>query len=435
MKKQLLILSLLNTMLLADSNTSKYYEAKDWGVGIVIRHASIPFSDPRPNMPKTATYENSVVPLFYFENDYIFLNGLEGGFKAYEDETYRLSLISRLRFENTPKDVQNDHQLDTYDFGLQARYKFDENNFFDTEILSELHGNYHTNLMYRGDYDFNSWNIEPYAGLRIKSAKFNSFYYGLIEDLKWGIDYNTGLDIKYHVTSNFYLLAGVQAKIFDNSVRDAILVDKPFEYNTYAGIAFMHDKTEKRSKALRTTPYIRISHGYATHSDIDQIFGGNLPKESYGNTLTSIFYGHPLSDTLFSLPIESYLSVGFAWHPKSEVQDNIQEYVIAIKGYYTIPLPIRVRLGIAEGISHVSEVTYIEKTDVNKDGFKESKVLNFLDFSVDVNLGDLFFTDSMNKFWLGINVHHRSGIFSYSSQYGRVSGGSNYPSCHLQMHF
>jgi outer membrane protein len=120
----------------------------------------------------------------------------------------------------------------------------------------------------------------------------------------------------------------------------------------------------------------------------------------------------------------------------SEVQPKLlREYDIGFKVFYTIPLPIRVRLGAAEGLSYINHTTWIEKTDVLEDGnAKDSNLLNYLDFSTGVNLGDLFFTKSMEKAWFGFNIHHRSGIFSNSAQFGRVSGGSNYPSLYLQLH-
>jgi len=87
-------------------------------------------------------------------------------------------------------------------------------------------------------------------------------------------------------------------------------------------------------------------------------------------------------------------------------------------------------------------MTWIETTDVREDNSNAqenpsgdtSNLLNSLDFSVGVNLGDLFFRESIKSTWLGFNIHHRSGIFSNSAQFGRVTGGSNYPSLYLQMH-
>jgi len=412
-----------------------YKEAENWGVGIVHRVASVPYQDPKAGAVKSDDYVDSVIPLLFYENKYFFLDGMEGGIKFYDEESWRISLVSRLRFVDIPEEYQNKRQLDTCDWGMQLRYKLSDSSFLDTEVMSDLKGNYYGDLSYRGDYQVDKLTLKPYVTARVKTKKFNSYYYGSFEKIDSGVDVRLGLHAKYHIDSNFYFLSGAEVVALDSSAKSAAFVDKGYEYSAFMGIGFMRDQAVKKRRDLSIAPYIRISHGYATHSDIDQILGGNLPKESYGNTLTSIFYGYPLSDKLFSIPILSYITTGFVWHHESEVQDNLREYVLAIKAYYVIPLPIRFRVGLAEGVSYINQVTYIEKTDVNEDGFKESKVLNYLDFSFDVNVGDLIFVESFKKAWFGVNVHHRSGIFEFSSQYGRISGGSNYPSVHLQIDF
>ena len=45
---------------------------------------------------------------------------------------------------------------------------------------------------------------------------------------------------------------------------------------------------------------------------------------------------------------------------------------------------------------------------------------------------DLFGAEKMKALWLGVAVHHRSSIFESASQFGRIKGGSNYPSIYLQ---
>ena len=431
MKKIVIALLIIESFLFSQSS---YSEADNWGVGMVIRQANVPYSDPRVDHD-VANYVDSAVPMFYYDSKYFFLDGIEGGVKFYESESWRLSLLSRLRFVDIPQVYQNDHQLDSFDVGLQLRYKLNRENSIDLEYLSDIQGSHYANISYKGRYDLNSFELEPYATTRIKSKKFNSTYYGLIENIHGGMDIASGLNVKYHVTSNFYLLAGAEIKLLDKNAREALVVSSNTEYSTYFGVGFLKDKTAKKGSQLSITPYIRVAHGYATHSDIDQILGGNMPKEPYGNTLTSIFYGHPLADKLFGINFQVYLTTGFVWHHSSAVQDNLREYIVAMKAYYTIPLPIRFRIGLAEGLSYINEISYIEKTDLEDDDYTPSKVLNYLDYSLDVNLGDLLFTESLERAWLGVNVHHRSGIFEYSSQFGRISGGSNYPSIYLQVDF
>ena len=132
------------------------------------------------------------------------------------------------------------------------------------------------------------------------------------------------------------------------------------------------------------------------------------------------------------LPVDTYFTAGGAWHWKSEVQGSIQEIILAFKAYYTLPLPWRIRLGFAEGISYISEPTHIEYVNIENKQFEPTNWQNYLDFSLDLNLGDVF-CDALDACWLGVGVHHRSAIFGKSQQFGRSNAGSNYNTLYIQI--
>jgi len=404
---------------------------------MVIRNASIPFGAPGGNTSSSVT---SAVPLLYFESKYLYMDGLEGGLKYDINDDWRIGFITRLRFSDIPKDYQDTVQLSTYDFGPQLRYKINKSNFIDLELMTHASGHAYANLSYRGKFDVIGFEFKPYGTIRAKTANFNTRYYAFdipqIGKLQAGVDYTAGIDAKYHLVSNLYLLAGADATIIDSAAKKSALVQDDFEYSAYLGIGAFKELPKSSHKTITNTPYIRGSWGWATHKDLDQVLTGSMAKDEYFNQLVSVFYGYPLTDSLFGLPFDIYVTPGFVLHLTSEVQpDYLREYDIGFKLFYTIPLPIRIRLGAAEGLSYINQTTWVEKTDVLEDGnAKDSNLLNYLDFSAGVNLGDLFFTKSMEQAWFGFNIHHRSGIFSSSAQFGRVNGGSNYPSLYLQLH-
>lgn len=441
MKIPFYLLLLLPIISLAESNVT---EPADWGLGMVIRNASIPYADPALS---SATNVSSAVPVLYFESKYLYMDGIEGGLKYDLDENWRVALITRLRFSDIPKELQGYVQLSTYDFGPQLRYKLDQNNFLDLEFMAHVRGHPYANLSYRGKFQLDAWELKPYATLRAKTSNFNSLYYAFDkytgESISGGIDYTAGLDLKYHLVSNLYLLAGGEVTLLDKAARNARLVKDGYEYSVYTGLGLFKKPPKEGHKTLSNKPYIRIAHNWATHYDLDQILGGSIKRDEYKHQLTSIFYGYPLTDNLLGLPLDIYLTPGFALHGKSEVQGWLREYDIGFKAYYTIALPIRIRLGAAEGLSYINKVSWIEATDIEEDNSdgkgsgsgEASNLLNYLDFSVGVNLGDLFFTKNLKEVWLGYNIHHRSGIFSNSAQFGRVTGGSNYPGVYVQIHW
>ena len=109
--------------------------------------------------------------------------------------------------------------------------------------------------------------------------------------------------------------------------------------------------------------------------------------------------------------------------------------MVAIKPCYTLKWPITWRVGFAEGASYASRVTYIEESELNKKDYEVSKLMNYLDFSIDIDLSKLFDLKASNSLWLGYYIHPRSAIFENASHFGRIKGGSNYNSIYLQWHF
>ncbi|WP_410963908.1 hypothetical protein, partial [Salmonella sp. ZJHZ20_0162] len=83
----------------------------------------------------------------------------------------------------------------------------------------------------------------------------------------------------------------------------------------------------------------------ATPSNIGEIFSFEREKDPYDNQLTSLFYGHPLTDELFGFPLDIYLTPGLVHHWSSSVQSASTEYVMAIKAYYTVNWPTTWRFG------------------------------------------------------------------------------------------
>ncbi len=92
-------------------------------------------------------------------------------------------------------------------------------------------------------------------------------------------------------------------------------------------------------------------------------------------------------------------------------------------------------MGASEGLSYVNDIPYVEETQLGKKGYKPSNLLNYLDFSADINLGDITGGETMKHWWLGYGIHHRSAIFESAQHFGRIKGGSNFQTVYLQWHY
>jgi outer membrane protein len=87
---------------------------------------------------------------------------------------------------------------------------------------------------------------------------------------------------------------------------------------------------------------------------------------------------------------------------------------------------LRTRIGFGIGLSWASRVPYVEQRDQTAKGQNTSKLLSYLDPSIEINTGDLFRAKRLEDTWLGVGVSHRSGAFGSSQLLGNVDGGSNY---------
>ncbi len=402
------------------------------GIGIGIRFASSPFIG---NDAEDDSTLYDILPLFYYEDDHFYIDGLEGGAKLLTADDWQLHLLARWRFFDVPDDVY-DNLIDTdvIDWGLAARYQ-PEQFYLEMELLADGRQRLSSNWRAGAELQSGSVSWEPYAGVRFKEARYNKYYYGLtVDDLGGGMDVVAGLEARYPLFAELFLLGSVEATWLGNAARSSCFVKDDFQSNVFLGISYENRKPTPAS-SIEAKPYLRLAHGWATESNIGEIVSLERKRDLDNNQLTSIFYGYPIADELLGLDIQSYISPGAIYHWASGIQESSQEFVLALKSYYTFSWPFNWRFGVAEGLSFVDRISYIEQAEMDEKGLEASRWLLYLDFSLDIELGNFFKADLFDDLWLGYSLHHRSGIFGKSSMFGDISGGSNYNSVYLQYHF
>jgi outer membrane protein len=426
-----------------------------WGIAMGFRIAKIPY-------PAGEQQVSDVIPLLFFDNEYVFIRGLTGGIKLYTTDQWQLNLIGRYRFFDIPAEYQNQIRGNGLDLGLQARYYVNQDLETSFELMSDDEGRFFSNLNGRYFWESGSWELTPYATLRYKGSEFNNRYFGLdgFEDptnpgttfsnqIGSGWDMSIGSEIRYHVISNLYLLGRAQVTtLLDSSTRNSASIDKDTFGEVYLGVAFFEDKSKARKPSLEAKPYWRFAYGWATPSNMgDILLRWDVEDDPQNNQMMSVFYGHPVSDSLFGVEsLDVYITPGFVYHraadpytdPDSGITYDIQpttEYILAMKLFWNIKWPIQWRLGAAEGVSYVKDVTNMEQREMDNNGYRASNAMNFIDVSIDLNIGDLFNATAMRDLWFGYSLHHRSSIFETSSAFGRIKGGSNYNTLYLQYHW
>lgn len=413
----------------ADSVGVRPPREQSWGLGMMMRTSNIAFDTEERTVA-------TLVPLIMFENKYVYFRPLEFGARFIRRPSWELNLISRVHFFDIPSDYQNEVQGDNVDTGLQVLWKPRPAWSLGFDVSTDFGGRPSANLV--AAYDYNTGRLRSRASLRakFKGRDYNSAYWGLeLEDVKGGTELGIGYGLYYGVWSSFHVLAAANFTLLDKPVRDLEFVVDDYKWEAFVGVGLSDPVDEPRTVRLPENGYVRVGHMWATPSSLNQIIRGNASKDPDNHQLTTIFYGHPLTDRLFGLPIEFFLHPGIGLHWKSPKQDYELEFIFSIKFYYTIPLPVRIRLGAAEGVSWVTDVPYREEQNLTAKGFTPSQALNYLDFSVDLNLGDITPGEALDKLWLGYYIHHRSAMFKSAQQFGRIKGGSNFQAIYLQYHF
>lgn len=406
----------------------------DWGLAGVVRSASIPYQSELGD-----TNVTSFSPLFYYDGEYFYADGDEFGLRLYQGDEIEFYTKVETRYVDIPRSIQNQAGGDRGDIGLMAVYPLNDAWDMSASVMWDSNLYTYSQLSFKRDYSFGKWDLTPELMFRFKGDDFNSEYYAFHsytdDKIGSGIDSTLTLDARYHVYSNFYLLGGLGITYLDSEAYHSPIVEDRWQGEMYLGIGLFNEKGVA-SKALTNKPYIRVAHGWGTSSNMgDILLRWDVEKDPYNNQLSSVFYGHPVADSLFGLDFDIYLTSGIAHHYSSEVQNRSTEGVLAIKAYYEFNWPTRWRFGAAEGISYIDNVTYLEETDNNGNDYKSSKLMNYLDVSVDVNIGDLINKPSYKHLWLGYSLHHRSAIFETSSRFGRIKGGSNYNTIALTYEF
>ncbi|AIW16709.1 MipA/OmpV family protein [Vibrio tubiashii] len=430
--KPILNISLFCLLILAKPSYSS--SEHNWGVAAAVRTADIPFDTQQEN-DSVSTF----IPLMYFENDHINFTGQEIQLKLLEHSNkVRLNAISKLRHIDIPHDYQNYLGGVSLDYGIQGIYNFDNHIKLKVDVLNDIENNKHTNLALEKNYRFDRLEVEPYLSIRFKDSQFNSSYYGAgLSNLSSSHDYSFGFTSQYRMSKYLYLLGSLNHRVLDKTVRKSTPINSESETEFYVGFGIFEFNKQKNNQLKRSNSksYIRVAQGFATPSDMSNIVTLNVKPDENNNQLTSIFYGHHLTDNLFDYPIDVYISPGVAHHWSSSVQESSTEIVTLIKAYYTLNHSVRMRLGAGNGLSYVDKVPYIEHAEMSRKNKEVSHLMNYIDLSYDLNLGDLFNSKQLKDAWFGYSLHHRSAIFGTASQFGRITGGSNYNSLYLQFHF
>lgn len=179
---------------------------------------------------------------------------------------------------------------------------------------------------------------------------------------------------------------------------------------------------------------LRVGWGIADKNDFGEILSGEGEFDTAKTHVLGIDAGYLLAENLWDKPIDLYLNGALYHFYENGYQKDFWEAVIYLKGYYNVNMwDNRLRIGAGEGFSFAERVPIVEQNEALHKGSDTSRVLNYLDVSVDVDVGRLFGGEKWKDFYLGYALKHRSGIFGLINNVRK--GGSNYDMIYLEKRF
>jgi MipA family protein len=392
-----------------------------------------------------------LLPLYLYEGQHLFLRGDRIGLKFSPAERQRFELFVRRRLEGHPLDAVPDSlegmtpRRDGADLGLAWRIDLPLGTLRATALhdVSKVSQGSELALSIHQSWPSGRWVLRPGAGLTWRSARLNDFYYGVRAAEATaarpayragdGVDAWLGLFGTYAVTDNWRLLGGASVTQRAASVRKSPIVEADPQAALFVGAAYDFGSHNKVAWADEKSPLIvRAFHGASTEDRCHLVRILTLRctrlNSDTPTTLTGVYLGKPFVEGFNGWALDFVGYAGLVHRRDRPYQANGTQLDLFMKAYWHgLPWSHRVktRLGWGFGVSVASRVPYQESISLEGRGRQTSKVLNYLDPSIEVSLGDLIGKPSMRETYLGLGISHRSGIFSSSRLLGEVNGGSN----------
>jgi outer membrane protein len=177
---------------------------------------------------------------------------------------------------------------------------------------------------------------------------------------------------------------------------------------------------------------VRGVYGWATSKDLGEVVFGKFSPDSKQYKVYSLDGGYLLWKNVNEWPLDIYAKGGLSYYDE-DIYDNAYGADLYIKAFWNFDfLKNRVRFGFGEGVSYTTKTLKIEEEDAKVKSSPTSKFLNYLDISLDFDLGKLVRVKSLEDTYVGLLVKHRSGAFGL---YNGVHGGSNYNSLYIEKNF
>ena len=395
-----------------------------------------------------------LVPLYMYEGKHLYLHAYRFGLKLLDTPRQRVDVFLAHRFEGFPYNgvpaslAGMTARQPEMDFGLGYERRGSWGALWAEWVRDATNTSGGSDLRLGYNYSWRSGRLvlHPHFMLSLRDARLNDYYYGVRADEATptrpaympgsGVNAQVGLYASYDLTERSRLLMGATFTRWAQGVRHSPIVDDRVQVSGLVGWMYDFSPREK-SLAARQPLVLKVEYGRSTDCNLVNIMRlGCTSTHTVDNTrIAGIEIGRPFIQGLNGWPLDFVGYLGLVRHQENGLQANAWQLDAYVKGYYYgFPWSdrVRTRLGFGVGLSYAERVPYVEARDQAQRGRGTSRLLNYLDPSIDVSVGDLFGVRSLRKTYFGFGVSHRSGIFGDSQLLGNVNGGSNYIYSYLE---
>ena len=389
-----------------------------------------------------------MLPIYLYEGEHFYLHSNRLGLKFDIDSRRRLDVFVSRRLESSPVSSVPESlagmatRTTESDAGLSYEQRFDWGKVFIEYLRDTSHtsGGGELKVGYSGEGTRGGLRFIPYLTASVRDAKLNDYYYGVTAaeatadrpaySAGGGVNATAGLNARYDLSLHWHLLAGLSATYWASAVRDSPIVDaRGVQLAGFAGFAYEFEPSPPRSWESGTPLFVKVLYGRSSTCNLLPIMElrcGTLGTDEK-TSIAAIDLGVPFYENPDRWSFVGY--VGLLRHYERDLQPDSWQVNAYMKVFYwgfPWSKSVRTRVGFGAGLSYAQAVPFAEAQSQAERGRNTSKLLQYLDPTIDVSVGDLFGSKKLHETYFGLGVSHRSGIFGMAQLFDNVNGGSNY---------
>ena len=396
-----------------------------------------------------------LVPLYLYEGRHLYLHAYRIGLKLDRGPDRRFDAFLSHRFEGFPYDRIPDSLAGMAERGpgVDAGLSYQRRGKWGIAYAELLHdvsdASQGSELRVGYDYEWRRGRLllKPSLMLAQRSARLNDYYYGVRSSEATGLrpayrpgggtNAGIGINMQYNLSERWRLLLGLSATHWASGVRRSPIVEDRAQVSAFMGFAYDFAPTQTKLWEKGAPLVVKLMHGKSTECNLIPIMRVSCYSTETGDRtgVDAVEIGRPFVERLNGWPLDFVGYFGVLRHHERGLQGDFWQLNAYMKAYYYgFPWSerVRTRIGFGAGVSFAQKVPFVELRDQERRGRNASRLLNYLDPSIDVSLGDLLRVRALRETYLGVGVSHRSGIFGSSQLLGNVNGGSNYIYTYLE---